>query len=519
MRDFDEVDWENEYYAKEKWLKECYEEVSAFDFYSDLFARQPISALNEKKSGKGTPIIQFLISEKEYPNQVDRGYHRDMFFADLDRDGRRAIRDQVALHEGLAELKYTTFEKDQFCAIPHCSFYGCRRLNNYANYLYALTLDIDYVPAFNLERTMQIFEWEGRGLTMPTYIVNSGKGIHVVYVLEEPIWIYSDHRQRKLSLLKQNLAKEIWEGYQTSVRLDHVDSQECTHSYRVVGSKTKRGWLTTAYRVGKPITKEELDWNIKITNPATNYKTVEDKSGYFRWEDLDYKSKSGLTLEECKKAFPDWYERVIEGKKSGGNTSRPPINKFPWLYESLKEKFEVTVKVGNRYHGLCVLFADAYRGGIPLETVKEWAMSNLDYFNSLKGAKEDPFTEKDINCAALYWNDKYGRWLTLKQIERWTDVTFDRAKRNKRTKKQHLKRVRADMDDGVIRDTRFGGVYGNKRGKGGRKSAEEKVRSYLKDHPNATKAEVIRETGLTKPTVYKWYNAIKQGVSDSESAM
>lgn len=44
----------------------------------------------------------------------------------------------------------------------------------------------------------------------------------------------------------------------------------------------------------------------------------------------------------------------------------------------------------------------------------------------------------------------------------------------------------------------------------GRPSAERKVEDFLRENPKATKAEVIRGTGLSKPTVYKHYEAAKE---------
>lgn len=37
----------------------------------------------------------------------------------------------------------------------------------------------------------------------------------------------------------------------------------------------------------------------------------------------------------------------------------------------------------------------------------------------------------------------------------------------------------------------------------GKSSAEQTVRDFLQEHPDAKKVEVIRGTGLSKPTVYK----------------
>lgn len=40
---------------------------------------------------------------------------------------------------------------------------------------------------------------------------------------------------------------------------------------------------------------------------------------------------------------------------------------------------------------------------------------------------------------------------------------------------------------------------------GGRPEKAEIVKKWRKSHPEGTKADCVRETGLTKPTVYKWW--------------
>ena len=74
------------------------------------------------------------------------------------------------------------------------------------------------------------------------------------------------------------------------------------------------------------------------------------------------------------------------------------------------------------------------------------------------------------------------------------------------------------MDAGLVKDTRFGAETGNKINMDGRPTAEQTVRDYLQAHPDAKKAEVIRETGLSKPTVYKWYDKIKEGDKSNETS-
>ena len=44
----------------------------------------------------------------------------------------------------------------------------------------------------------------------------------------------------------------------------------------------------------------------------------------------------------------------------------------------------------------------------------------------------------------------------------------------------------------------------------GRPTVEHIVQAYLYQHPDARKVDIIRDTGLSKPTVYKYYDAARQ---------
>ena len=41
-----------------------------------------------------------------------------------------------------------------------------------------------------------------------------------------------------------------------------------------------------------------------------------------------------------------------------------------------------------------------------------------------------------------------------------------------------------------------------------KRQAEQTVREWQESHPAGKKADCIRETGLSKPTVYKWWNCL-----------
>ena len=79
-------------------------------------------------------------------------------------------------------------------------------------------------------------------------------------------------------------------------------------------------------------------------------------------------------------------------------------------------------------------------------------------------------------------------------IEDNTKVTIPANKRNYRKQEVHLARARAVQDID----------YPNHEW-AGRPNAEQTVREWQESHPAGKKADCIRETGLSKPTVYKWW--------------
>ena len=83
-------------------------------------------------------------------------------------------------------------------------------------------------------------------------------------------------------------------------------------------------------------------------------------------------------------------------------------------------------------------------------------------------------------------------------IEDNTKVTIPANKRNYRKQQQHLQLARG------IRQLK--GEMGELVSGGGRPTAEQMVREWQESHPAGKKADCIRETGLSKPTVYKWWS-------------
>lgn len=77
-------------------------------------------------------------------------------------------------------------------------------------------------------------------------------------------------------------------------------------------------------------------------------------------------------------------------------------------------------------------------------------------------------------------------------------MRIDRNKRNGRKQKQHLQLARG------IRQLKMS--MGEPVSGGGRPSCGYMVLSWRDKNPEGTKAECMRATGLSKPTVYKWWD-------------
>ena len=121
------------------------------------------------------------------------------------------------------------------------------------------------------------------------------------------------------------------------------------------------------------------------------------------------------------------------------------------------------------------------------------------HFEEITETEDNHFTEYDILCALKTYHtggeQAYRR--RIEYISKKTGIKLTPNKRNGRKQRLHLERARAvqeiDYPDGEWRN------------KEGRPTAEQIVREWQEHHPDGRKAECIRGTGLSKPTVYKWW--------------
>lgn len=460
---------------KEAWFSENsksnfwkFSAASASEFYRDLF---PVGSFEERvgrkdcyeKTEKGNGFIVYTVGEAEKERK-----HTRIVFDDL-----------AELYELL----------DNPCAfMSPISYFGRNRTAKNARYLYALAFDLDEVGREQIENFFGFYVYQKR-IPRPTYVVNSGGGVHLYYVFEKPIPM-TPRNQKALKILKYELTPKIWN--EDTSGLEERQYQGLNQGFRLVGSKTKHGETVTCWKTGGRVTVQQLTEFIP--------KESKDDVGI-----LYRMFNTTIPLEEAREKYPEWYQqRIVMGrKKMSWNCNRK-------LYEWWKRRAN-EASLHHRYWYVFALTVYGAKCGVPKDEIEEFALSLIEPFNAL--APNDPFTEEDVYSALNAYDEEH-KSFTRDEISR---VTAIEIKANKRRK---ISLSRADnLQIARMTQAMLNKVNGTSwRNEDGRPPLKKTVWKYLSEHPDAKKCEVIRETGLSRPTVYKYYDECRAMVMHYEDA-
>lgn len=441
-----------EFKDKEKWLSATYERVSAYIYYRDMF---PEGSFEQYKQAEHRPNgMLSIINDK---SQRGRSYPR-MVFDDLE--------------EILLNLDKNTV------VISPVGYSGKRKRAKLAYQIFGMIIDLDDVGVKELAHL--VYQMENGILPMATYLKNSGTGIHIVYLFEEPIPAHEKY-YAPLNQLKAELSDLVWSSYTS--REQDKQFQGIFQSFRVVGSPTKLGddYRVSAYKIGGKTTLEELN---RYVSSDSNCNIEENNR---------------ISLADAKILYPDWYQRrIVEGQKVGDyKLDESQRQRRKAWYHAWIERIKSGARDGNRHYCICVLFNYAMKAEIPIEEAYQDALDLLPYLNSLTQKPDNAFTEADISAARTYYDKVYIK-MSLKGIQKLTGIHIEPTKRNGRTRKEHLE-AQTERREKKLKEMR------ENREIKGRPDKKTVVLDWKKTHPHGTKADCIRDTGLTKPTVYKWW--------------
>lgn len=434
-------------------LRKNFTSVMPKDFYRSIFPFGELSSANECIKGKYKGIAVELIDNN---NSLLVGEKKGI---------RHFICDELNEIDILLQSK-------NFIIVSPISYAGKSRKRDNSRFIYALTIDLDGIT----ERKYIIdllHQFKIEYLPNPTYIVFSGTGIHLYYQFEDPIPCFKNIIEQ-LPLLKYDLTNKIWNEFTTSLS-NNIQYGSIFQGFRLVGGITKSGGRTEAFNTGNKVSLEYLN-NFVIDNKN-------------RFQYSNYKSK--YTLLEAKNKFPNWYNRKILNNMPS-NTWIASKNVYDWWLLRIKSE----IKEGHRYYAIMILAIYAKKCGVSKNILEKDAYGLLEKMESLTINNDNHFTKEDIRSALKMYNDNYITF-PIDTISKLSGLRIDKNKRNYRKQNIHLK---------IARNNKFILKEEGLMNPEGRPSKNFIVHDWRKLNPNGSKARCIRETGLSKPTVYKYWN-------------
>ena len=445
------------YREKNEHLEKFLEPVTPFEFYREIFPEGSLERRGHYEDAKGNGIA---ITVPKGENGIA---------LEIEGDGkarRHTITDEL---DTLQELQDT-----DFTIMSPISYFGRQRSGKNARYLYALVFDLDGVGMPQLRDTLH--QMNKDILPKATFVVNSGTGLHLYYVLSEPVPMYPQN-QKYLKELKYALTRQIWNRFTSTIREPQM--QGVLQGFRVIGSSSKLGreFPVVAYRLGGTVELEKLLDYIPDSNGEQ-----QRIHGLMR--------KSRLSLAEAKEKYPDWYERrVVKKERRGRWTVKRDL--YDWWLHRIREE----IHVGHRFYGIMTLAIYAKKCDIDEDELRQDAFALLQPYDDMSIEDINRFTKDDIVCALEMFNEDYVTF-PRDDIAKISGLSMPVNKRNWRNQEQHLQFARGIRE---IKSKLGEDVTG-----GGRPSECSRVLTWRQQHPEGRKADCHRDTGLDPKTIRKW---------------
>lgn len=357
-----------------------------------------------------------------------------------------------------------------FAILNGVTYFGRKNLSDCSSKMYCMIFDLDGVTDSSLNNFFS-GAFNASVYPIPNYIVLSGHGVHFYYLFEEPISLFPNTKIQ-LKNLKYALIDRIWNPLTSTI--EEPQYQGIFQGFRIIGGKTKiEGVRSRAFKMNEhPFSVEELNDFVPESERV-------DISKMFK--------ESKITLSEAEKMYPEWYQKVIvEGDKTKG-TWLCKRDLYDWWKRQIKEG----AVFHHRYFCIMMLAIYGVKSGISFEEVEKDALELIPFMNDIN--PENPFTKEDVYSALECYDRRYITF-PLEDISRLSAIPIQKNKRNGRKQSAHIRYMNYQRAFRVAE-----GECTN----GGRPSKENIVRAWQRNNPGGSKAECIRQTGLSKPTVYK----------------
>lgn len=447
------------------WFGSHFAEVSPLAFYREVFPAGRLDTRGSLAKGRYTAIAVSV--------------------SDDDRVRRYTVCDDL---EPIPQLLKT----DDFIIISPVAYAGKAMSQRNARELYALAFDLDGLLVENGQQVglEHLFTALDKGLLevpRPTFVVSSGTGAHLYWLLNEPIKLFPNVI-KALWKFRISLTRAIWQPDVTSLYAN-PQFESVTQSFRMVGSLAKdKKTRVTAYRTGERL----------------NLATLHGIGEKYPELAIPDKYQSTMSLAEAKEKYPDWYrDRIVAGKPRGTWTCNRAL--YDWWKRQIVEganRFrskDVGVQVGHRYWSILALAVYARKCDIPRDELEKDALSLVSLLDSRTNSEDNHFTASDVMKALEAYDAKY---ITVprRTIEQLTNIEIPPNKRNGRTRQQQIAIVNAMNTVKRSMGENLGA---------GRPDKKMLVANYYRAHPNCSVRGCAKDLGISTATAQKWLKVLR----------
>ena len=469
-------------------------------FYRSLFPEGSLQVAGEDSDGKPNVIVV-----EDTGKEVDLG---------VDSRGNRLVKrvmHRYTIHddlEGLEGLRDTSIRENTFMFLSPVSYYGKSRSSRNARYLHAVMIDLDYVGERELSNLLH--QMEHGVIPFANYLVSSGTGLHVVYLLDRPIPLKTRY-VAGLQILKRELTERVWNSNTSASDPDKKQVQGIYQGFRMVGSATKLNGEIGSPKYSQPYVVECFSHD--STPPATvpyllsfipKLRDKGDMAALDALGALTQETRGRTPMDKAKEMWPEWYEKhVVNDAPRGGWTYGRAA------YDRVLEVIKEQVSVSHRYWCVFYLAVMANKCGVRYEELEDDAYGLLERFDSLSTEPGNRFTANDVAAAleAFEGGSASGkaRRYTQKFCERKAAVSYgEKMGHGSNPPDKRLSKELTLAKARFARDLHQEQVGGDWRNNDGAPRKAMQVWRAAYENPGASISAIAREAGVSRPTVYKW---------------
>ncbi len=529
-----------------------YQSIPYYEYYRDIFPGGELATWNDNPKEQtetdwlyngvllmDTGKTKKIDSQDCFGNYIQvtkKTKTRLMLFDDL-----MAI--DVAVNKALKNGQHSLLSPISYC--------GRSRAIESERFLYAVIIEIDGLITKKVDGKRDkeqsgmkniLHQIKSNLYLSPSYIVCSGNGVHLVWLLNEPMPLFAFPFAPKINFKTEKKGKRKSKGLQIpedkpirgngyTIHWDYfrqhitswiwndavsdaaVQYEYHGQGFRTVGSLGKQGHLVEVFKIcdrrysmtelftqpGTFCKRELAPFGLDVLKdqvaPVTKSKLVND--GLLKKIENEGQTLSPNMLE-AKAKWPEWYERRVVRKE-------PPRQKGEWnvsrnVYSWYKNLIVQGASVGCRYWRLYTLAQYARKCHVPFDELHTDGLQIGELFKAIDDGASLSDYEIEKALAEGYL-EKLSPKTAIDFVNEKAQLEIKKNRRNGLSKAENLEVARHLQS---IQDKKNNT---NWRDGNGRKSKLNIVAAWRVANPEGRKVDCIRETGLGKTTVNKWWNA------------